>query len=158
MWDFVLSVPQGTPQFVATSADVACLCDVAGSVASSGGRRRRLRRIGRQEIYFLNFLRNPLLATGCGSFLCFVARLPRRFALQGAKKIVSVRGMATLVDLRTELAQIEAILNAGAKSVSVDGITTTIDLDRLATRRREIQRQLTPGKRPRVATINLRNA
>jgi len=63
--------------------------------------------------------------------------------------------MATLKALADELAQIDAILASGAKSSNADGVNVSFDLDSLRRRRREIQRQLTPGKRPRVSTINL---
>ena len=66
--------------------------------------------------------------------------------------------MATMKDLRDELDHINAILASGVASTSVDGVSTTFDIDSLRRRRREIERQLTPGKRPRVATMDISGA
>lgn len=66
--------------------------------------------------------------------------------------------MATTKELRDELDQINAILASGVQSTAVDGVNTTFDLESLRLRRREIERQLTPGKRPRVATMDISGA
>ena len=55
----------------------------------------------------------------------------------------------------TEIAQLEAILNAGTSDVTVDGVRTTFDLDSVRRRLAELRRKQDATKRPRAAQIDL---
>ena len=59
------------------------------------------------------------------------------------------------MSVETEIAELEAILNAGATSTFVDGQKVTWDLDQVRRRLRELRRQLEPNRRPRIASIEL---
>ena len=61
------------------------------------------------------------------------------------------------MSVETEIAELEAILNAGASSVGVDGQKVTYDLKAVRRRLRELRRQQDPSKRPVVTTIHLGN-
>lgn len=55
----------------------------------------------------------------------------------------------------TEIANLEAILNAGANDVSTDGDRTVFDLDSVRRRLAELRRKQDATKRPRVAQVDL---
>lgn len=62
-----------------------------------------------------------------------------------------------MADYSAQIADIEEILRSGAKTVVIDGVTTTYDHDSL---RKELSRlkrlnETTKGKRPLFATIRL---
>jgi len=62
-----------------------------------------------------------------------------------------------MADNTDEIARIRALLASGVKSVTVDGITTTLDLDSL---RRELRRLIATddalrGSRPVASSIDL---
>ena len=64
--------------------------------------------------------------------------------------------MATATELRERLDAIDAILQAGVRSNSVDGESTTFDLDVLRRERIEIRRTLgMEKKRNRVFNLNM---
>ena len=52
-------------------------------------------------------------------------------------------------EIRTRIDEIDAILQSGAKSVTVDGTTTTWDHDSLRSERAELERRLSPTTRRR---------
>lgn len=55
----------------------------------------------------------------------------------------------------TEIANLEAILNAGASQVSVDGRNVAYDFDAIRRRLAELRRKQDATKRPRVAQADL---
>ena len=64
--------------------------------------------------------------------------------------------MATATELRARLDAIDAILQAGVRSNSVDGDSTTFDHTTLRLERREIRRTLgIEKKRARVFNLNM---
>ena len=64
--------------------------------------------------------------------------------------------MATATELRTRLEAIDAILQAGVTSNSVDGESTSFNHDTLRIERMEIRRQLgMEKKRSRVFNLNM---
>lgn len=61
-----------------------------------------------------------------------------------------------MADYSTEIAELEAILQAGATSVTVDGQTVNYDLTQVRRRLRELkQLDDTATKRPSALSINL---
>lgn len=65
-----------------------------------------------------------------------------------------------MADYSTEIANIEAILNSGTSSVSVDGMSTSLNHDSLRKRLAELRQlddatQQSGSVRPRNATIKL---
>ena len=56
---------------------------------------------------------------------------------------------------RAEADKLRAILARGATQISADGTTATYDLAAVRLRLREIERILTPSRRPRVSSIYL---
>lgn len=60
--------------------------------------------------------------------------------------------MATNQELRQRVADIDATIASGARTVTVDGVTVSIDLEALRKERQRIEKQLpeTRRKRPRV--------
>ncbi len=66
--------------------------------------------------------------------------------------------MADLNALRKELADIQAILSAGVRTSTADGVTVTYDFDQLNRRKNEIESQLpeTRRRRPRAIPRELR--
>ena len=64
--------------------------------------------------------------------------------------------MASTKDLKAKLADIDTWLSSGAKSVTVDGVTVSIDPDQLKKERARIERQLkTAGRKPPAYRVNL---
>lgn len=61
--------------------------------------------------------------------------------------------MAQTID--QEIADLEAILNAGATSMFTDGQKATWDLDQVRRRLGELRRRKDHMRRPRIATIDL---
>lgn len=64
----------------------------------------------------------------------------------------------TMPDNSAEIANLEAILNSGAKSVTTDGLTTEFDLAAIRLRRDELVRQQTGDLkmiRPRTSNLYL---
>jgi len=59
------------------------------------------------------------------------------------------------MSVETEIAELEAILNAGATSTFVDGQKVTWDGDQVRRRLRELRRQKEPNRRARIAAIDL---
>ena len=55
----------------------------------------------------------------------------------------------------TDKADLDAVLAAGAKQVSVDGTSVQFDLDQVRKQRDELARKITPAARPRLASIDL---
>lgn len=51
--------------------------------------------------------------------------------------------------IRERITEIDAILQSGAKSVTVDGVTTTWDHDSLRAERADLERRLSPQTRRR---------
>ena len=63
-----------------------------------------------------------------------------------------------MADLSTEITALEMILNSGARSVTIDGVTTTFEnADQLRRRIRELRAvdDTDKGRRPTLARINL---
>lgn len=60
------------------------------------------------------------------------------------------------MSLAEEIAELEVVLNVGAKSVAVDGIKTDYDLDQVRRRIRELKAEQDPAARPRVAQVDMR--
>jgi len=48
----------------------------------------------------------------------------------------------TPAQMRTRIDEIDEVLRTGAKSITVDGITTTFDLDSLRQERQDLERKL----------------
>lgn len=63
--------------------------------------------------------------------------------------------MATIEE---QIAALEAILNAGVTSASVDGQTVTYDLAQVRKRLKELTRSNDPSKNPTVASIDLQSS
>jgi hypothetical protein len=65
-------------------------------------------------------------------------------------------GMATEREIRRRIADIDAALAAGAKTVTLDGVTVTLDHAAMAAERRRLEQQLpeTRRKRPRAFGVN----
>ena len=64
--------------------------------------------------------------------------------------------MASTKDLKSRLADIDAWLSSGAKSVTVDGVTVSIDPDQLKMERARIERLLkVAGRKPTAYRVNL---
>lgn len=61
--------------------------------------------------------------------------------------------MSTPAEIRTRIDEIDAILQSGAKSVTVDGVTTTWDHDSLRAERSDLERKLSPQTRRRPAFV-----
>jgi len=59
------------------------------------------------------------------------------------------------MSVETEIAELVAILSAGAASTLVDGQKVTWDLDQVRRRLRELRRRREPNRRPRIAAIGL---
>lgn len=60
-------------------------------------------------------------------------------------------------DNSTEIAHLQALLNSGADSITVDGVTTKLDHSAIARRLRELRATDTTDKnrRPVISTIDL---
>jgi len=61
-------------------------------------------------------------------------------------------------DNSAEIAALETVLNSGARSVSVDGVTTTFEnAEQIRRRLRELRETDTAnaGRRPRISTIDI---
>jgi len=52
-------------------------------------------------------------------------------------------------EIKARIDEIDCILQSGAKSVTVDGVTTTWDHDSLRSERRDLERKLSPKTRRR---------
>lgn len=59
------------------------------------------------------------------------------------------------IDNSDAIEDLDEILNTGASSVTVDGVTTSFDHDSIRKRKNELLAEQTPSRRPRVSTINL---
>ena len=57
--------------------------------------------------------------------------------------------------LADQIAALEAILDVGVQTVTVDGRTVTYDFQAIGRRLGQLRRQLTDTNRPRVASIDL---
>jgi hypothetical protein len=66
--------------------------------------------------------------------------------------------VAFFVAYEDEIAEIEAILNAGVTDVATDAVRSSYDQAALRKRLAELKRQQSPAARPRCAQINLENA
>lgn len=63
--------------------------------------------------------------------------------------------MATPAEIRTRIAEIDAIIRAGASSVTLDGLTVSFDFDELRRERKELEKELPNSKkRRRIAFRN----
>jgi len=60
--------------------------------------------------------------------------------------------------LADDIAHLEAIINAGARSQSVGDERTEFDLEQNRKRLAELRAQQSPSRRPRCAQINLGNS
>jgi len=63
-----------------------------------------------------------------------------------------------MADHSTEITALESILNSGARSVTIDGVTTTFEnADQIRRRLRELRAtdDTNKGRRPPLARINL---
>lgn len=65
-----------------------------------------------------------------------------------------------MADHSTRIAEIQNILRAGASSITTDGVSVSYDFDSL---RRELRQLMAEddthaGRRPTIATVDLRNA
>lgn len=64
--------------------------------------------------------------------------------------------MASTKDLKAKLADIDTWLSSGAKSVTVDGVTVSIDPAQLKAERARIERQLkTAGRKPPAYRVRM---
>ena len=64
--------------------------------------------------------------------------------------------MASVSEIRTRLAAIDAILNAGVTQTSVDGVSNSFNHDTLRRERATLQQQIgTKKKRNRVFNLNM---
>jgi hypothetical protein len=64
--------------------------------------------------------------------------------------------MASTKDLKAKLADIDTWLSSGAKSVTVDGVTVSIDPAQLKMERARIERLLkTSGRKPPAYRVNM---
>lgn len=65
-----------------------------------------------------------------------------------------------MIDHSERIAEIQAILRAGARTVTVDGTTITYDFDTLRKELYQLQAEdaAQRGRRPRVVTVDLRRA
>ncbi len=63
------------------------------------------------------------------------------------------------IDYLNEIHRIERILASGARSITVDGVTSQVDVQSLRTELRHLKAQtrMYQGHRPVVSKINLRN-
>lgn len=59
------------------------------------------------------------------------------------------------MSLETDIAALEEALNTGATEIFVDGQKVSLSLPEIRRRLRELKRQQQPGRRPRIATIDL---
>jgi hypothetical protein len=59
-------------------------------------------------------------------------------------------GTTSPAAMRARIDEIDAILQSGAKSVSLDGVNVTWDLDSLRTERTDLERRLSPKTRRRA--------
>jgi hypothetical protein len=64
--------------------------------------------------------------------------------------------MASTKDLKSRLADVDAWLSSGAKSVTVDGVTVSIDPEQLKTERARLERLLKiSGRKQAAYRVNL---
>jgi hypothetical protein len=65
--------------------------------------------------------------------------------------------MANLAELRRRKNELDAAIASGARSITVDGVTITLDLDALSRERQRIEAQLPEnrGRRPRSYRFRL---
>lgn len=77
------------------------------------------------------------------------------------RNLANVRVMATELELKNQITNLETILNAGASSHSEDGRSTAFDLKQTRSRLADLKNRLTKvqGKRksrPRIVTVDMR--
>ena len=63
-----------------------------------------------------------------------------------------------MADHSVEIARLEALLSTGARSISVDGVSTTLDPESIRQRLRQLKADddAHRGRRPRITSMDLR--